>query len=53
VDPTPDEIERLSVEGIPMDFITYPLDLDERARTKREDDGKMLILISEKTMEKC
>jgi magnesium transporter len=45
VDPTPDEIERLSVEGIPMDFITYPLDLDERARTEREDDGKMLILI--------
>ena len=45
VDPTPDEIMRLSVEGIPMDFITYPLDLDERARTEREDDGKMLILI--------
>ncbi|HAD06336.1 MAG TPA: magnesium transporter [Anaerolineaceae bacterium] len=45
VDPTPDEIERLTVEGIPMDFITYPLDLDERARTEREDDGKMLILI--------
>ncbi|MEN4012857.1 MAG: magnesium transporter CorA family protein [Bellilinea sp.] len=45
VDPTADEIERLAVEGIPMDFITYPLDLDERARSEREDDGKMLILI--------
>ena len=45
VDPTTDEIERLTVEGIPMDFITYPLDLDERARSEREDDGQMLILI--------
>ncbi len=45
VDPTPDEIERMIVEGIPLDFITYPLDLDERARSEREDDGKMLILI--------
>lgn len=45
VDPTTDEIERLTVEGIPLDFITYPLDMDERARSEREDDGKMLILI--------
>lgn len=45
IDPTSDEIERLVNEGIPQDFITYPLDLDERARTEREDDGKMLILI--------
>jgi magnesium transporter len=45
VDPNSDEIERLSALGLPMDFITYPLDLDERARSEREDDGKMLILI--------
>lgn len=45
VDPTSDEIERLVCEGIPQDFLTYPLDLDERSRTEREDDGKMLILL--------
>jgi len=45
VDPTTDEIEHLTVEGIPMDFITHPLDLDERARSEREDTGQMLILI--------
>jgi len=45
VDPTSDEIERLTSQGIPQDFLTYPLDMDERARSEREDDGKMLILI--------
>ena len=45
VDPNTDEIERLTLLGLPMDFITYPLDLDERARSEREDDGKMLVLI--------
>jgi len=45
IDPTSDDIERLTSQGIPQDFITYPLDMDERARTEREDDGKMLILI--------
>lgn len=45
IDPTSDEIERLMSQGIPQDYITYPLDMDEQARTEREDDGKMLILI--------
>ena len=45
VDPTTDEIERLAALGVPQDFITYPLDLDERSRTEREDDGTTLILI--------
>ncbi len=45
VDPTTDEIEKMVAQGIPQDFITYPLDMDERARTEREDDGTMLILI--------
>lgn len=45
VDPTTEEIDELTQLGLPMDFITYPLDLDERARSQREDDGKMLILI--------
>jgi magnesium transporter len=45
VDPTTDEIEFVVNQGIPQDFLTYPLDLDERPRTEREDDGKQLILI--------
>ena len=45
IDPTPEEIESLCALGIPQNFITYPLDLDERARTEREDDGTLLILI--------
>jgi magnesium transporter len=45
IDPNSDEIERLTSQGIPQDYITNPLDMDERARTEREDDGKTLILI--------
>jgi magnesium transporter len=45
IDPTTDEIEQLTAMGIPQDFITYPLDVDERARTEREDDGTILILV--------
>jgi len=45
IDPTSDDIERMAGQGIPQDFMTYPLDMDERARSEREDDGKMLILI--------
>ena len=45
IDPSSDEIEFLVSQGIVQDFITYPLDLDERPRTEREDDGKQLILI--------
>jgi magnesium transporter len=42
--PTPEEIARLIELGIPHDYITYSLDIDERARTERED-GEHLILI--------
>jgi len=45
VDPTTDEIERLINLGVPQDFVTYPLDVDERPRTEREDDGTLLVLI--------
>jgi magnesium transporter len=45
VDPDPDEIYRLKDLGIPTDFITYPLDVDERPRTEREDDGTLLIIV--------
>ncbi len=45
IDPTPPEIEYLSNMGLPKDFITSPLDIDERARTEREDEGITFILI--------
>jgi len=45
VDPAPDEIAYLqSGVGAPPDFITYPLDLDERARTEK-DNGAILIVL--------
>lgn len=44
IDPTPEEIARLQDLGIPQDFLTYPLDLDERARIERED-GEILIVL--------
>ncbi len=45
IDPTTDEIERILNLGVPQDFLTYPLDLDERSRVEKEDDGTMLILL--------
>ncbi|MBI4928034.1 MAG: magnesium transporter CorA family protein [Anaerolineae bacterium] len=45
IDPDPDEFEELVAMGIPHDFITYAIDVDERARSEREDDGTMLILL--------
>lgn len=43
-DPTPEEIQSISDLGIPQDYLTYPLDLDERARTEREDGDLLVIL---------
>ncbi len=31
--------------GLPKDYVTYPLDMDERARTEREEDGTLFLLI--------
>lgn len=45
IDPSEKEIEFIRKLGIPLDFITYSLDLDERPRTEKEDDGTTLILI--------
>jgi magnesium transporter len=45
VDPNQAEIEELSELGIPLDLITYSLDMDERPRTQKEDDGTLLILM--------
>ncbi|MGV8025706.1 MAG: magnesium transporter CorA family protein [Anaerolineaceae bacterium] len=44
VNPDEKEMAQLLSLGIPNDFITYPLDLDERSRTEK-DDGYTLILL--------
>jgi magnesium transporter len=44
VDPTTEEIAELLELGVPQEFITDPLDLDERARVERED-GEILIVL--------
>ena len=45
VDPTAEEIDHIQSLNIPQDFITYPLDMDERPRTQKEDDGTLLIVL--------
>ena len=45
VDPTPQEISQIASLGVPQDFITYPLDMDERSRAEREDEGNLLIVL--------
>jgi magnesium transporter len=45
IDPSAEEIQHLAKLGIPYDFITYALDLDERPRIEREDDGTRLIIL--------
>lgn len=44
IDPSPEEINQLQQFGIPTDYFTYPLDLDERARIEREN-GELLIVV--------
>ena len=44
VNPTAQELDDLQQLGIPLDYLTYPLDLDERARTEREN-GEVLIVL--------
>ncbi len=44
VAPTADEIAELRVMGIPADYLAYPLDPDERARSEREDGDLLIIL---------
>ncbi|OGO28060.1 MAG: magnesium transporter [Chloroflexi bacterium RBG_16_54_18] len=44
INPTVDEVNWLQSLGIPQDYITYPLDVDERPRTEREN-GELLILL--------
>jgi magnesium transporter len=44
INPTPAEIDQLVELGLPRDYLTYPLDMDERARTEREN-GELLIVL--------
>jgi magnesium transporter len=44
INPGVEEISRLEALGIPHDFITYPLDLDERARTEYEEGIRLIIV---------
>lgn len=45
VDPSPEEIASLQQElGVPQDFLTFALDLDERARTEKEDGVVLIVL---------
>jgi magnesium transporter len=45
IDPLPAEINRVSEElGIPIDYLTYPLDLDEQARIDVEETVLLIIL---------
>ena len=45
VDPSTEEISRLTGRGVPLDFVLYSLDVDERSRIERDDDGVLLVLI--------
>jgi magnesium transporter len=44
-DPTQGEIFEVTELGVPQNFITPALDIDERARTEREDNGMILIVL--------
>ncbi len=44
IDPTPQEYAWLENLGIPRDYISYPLDIDERPRVEREN-GELLIVL--------
>jgi magnesium transporter len=44
VSPTPEEVVRLESMGVPPEFVTYSLDIDERSRVEREN-GQMLVLL--------
>jgi magnesium transporter len=44
VDPTPEEIKTLEDWGVDPDLIQYSLDLDEMARTERDEDYTFILL---------
>jgi magnesium transporter len=44
IDPSPAEIACLTDLVVPQDYLTYPLDLDERSRLERENGDLLIIL---------
>lgn len=44
INPGAEELARLEMLGLPHDFLTYPLDLDERARTEFEEGIRLIIV---------
>jgi magnesium transporter len=44
VDPTPDEMEKLVIWGMDMDYVNYSLDQDEMARMERDEDYTFILL---------
>jgi magnesium transporter len=45
VDPSPEEVAQLAQAlSIPQDFVAYPLDMDERARTEKENGATLIVL---------
>ena len=44
INPTSEELAQLEKSGIPYDYMTYAVDIDERARTEREN-GELLIVL--------
>ena len=45
VDPSPGEVTRLAdTLQVPQDFISYPLDMDERARVEKENGATLIVL---------
>lgn len=43
IDPTQNEIEKIESWGVPREFITDPLDIDERSRTERDIDYTFIL----------
>jgi len=44
VSPTPNELAQLRALDVPAEFLTYPLDLDERPRVEREEGFTLILL---------
>ena len=44
VDPSPAEVDQITAIGLPRDYVTYPLDLDELPRTERENGERLIVL---------
>ena len=44
IDPTPEEIEKLVIWGIDVDYINYSIDFDEMPRMERDEDYTFILI---------